>query len=118
MGDLADVPTDWLESYAQLVSDDGEFADDVAAIYRMREIERREGRTFSGRAEDVLAELAERQDPDGSKRRAAEIARLTAEAKKVKELIASYRGRSLWALLKRLDGIEAQIAAVAVSPPA
>ena len=68
---LSELPTDWLEAFADYVGEDGSgnpdatFGRRIAAAFRMREIERREGRPLSASADAGLAELARRSSrPD------------------------------------------------------
>jgi hypothetical protein len=65
--DLSHLPTDWLKAFAVWVGEpDGTlppeevFTRRIEAIFRMRDIERREGRSFAANPDDALAELARR----------------------------------------------------------
>lgn len=68
--DLSGAPDDWLQAVAALLDEDdaGEekFAHQIEAIYKMREIARREGRNWHAPFEEVKAELIRRglREPD------------------------------------------------------
>jgi len=67
--DLAAVPTEWLEAFAQYLGDhdaldpDEAFRLEIEASFRMREIHRRDGRSYRGMVtvDQALAELARRR---------------------------------------------------------
>ena len=73
-GSVAEIPTDWLEAFADYIGDhDGMDPDaacfmEIEASFRMRDIQRREGCNYRGSAtpDDMLAELARRKAAAGA----------------------------------------------------
>ncbi len=61
--DLSDPPADWLEAYAVLLCEDDcgdSFVREIEAIYRLRDIEVRDGYRRSPRYQEAVAELVRR----------------------------------------------------------
>lgn len=128
--DTIGIPDDWLEAFVVLIGDgyegdeDGRFAAEIEAIHRMRDIERREGRTITLSSEVARAELVRRRDPDGSKRRAAEAQKLAAKrAAEIDRLVTDRAMAERFivtdpqyaALLrKRIEGIDARLTEMGV----
>lgn len=59
---ITDIPTDWLEAFCVLVDEDSEFAEEIKAIYRMRDIEQRDGVHYIPDPGAAQAELARREE--------------------------------------------------------
>lgn len=65
--DLSDVPDDWLEAHLTLVDEgsnrdpDDHFVASIEAIFRKRDIERREGRRFFATGKNAQAEKLRRE---------------------------------------------------------
>lgn len=65
--DLSDVPDDWLEAFLIIIDEsdtrdpDGHFVASIEAIFRKRDIERREGRRFFATGKNAQREKLRRE---------------------------------------------------------